>query len=189
MVTFGARRIVVTALVLSWSLTRPIHASEPVAGVRHIRVLSPCVKTLIEDATTRSSTVRMLVDCIDQSDLIIYVRCVAFKNASLFGRLGFLTAVVGQRYVVIELRTPEQWNMQVATIAHELQHAVEIADARWVRNQATMAQYYRQHGIRIDAGPLVFDTEAARTTGLRVRRELSAVVAASGPEGDRHPQR
>lgn len=146
--------------------------------IRRIRVLPTCVNTLLEDATAVSSTVRALVARIEQSNLIVYVRCVAFNQATFVGRLMFLTATAGQRYLVIELRNPEQWQTQVVTLAHELQHAVEIADAPWVVNQAGMAQYYSQAGITVGTRRLTFDTDAARQVGLRVQRELSAVLAA-----------
>ena len=177
MATFGVRRIVVATLIL-WSLVRPLHAADAPAPFRRIRILPTCLHTLIEDATAVSSTVRTLVARIQQSNLIVYVRCVALARSSFVGRLMFLTAIAGQRYLVIELRSPEPWPAQVATMAHELQHAVEIADAPWVLTQAGMAQYYRNAGITVGTKPLTFDTEAARQVGLRVQRELSALQTA-----------
>jgi hypothetical protein len=177
MVTFGVRRIVVATLIL-WSLARPLHAAEAPATFRRIRILPGCLHTLLEDATAVSSTVRALVARIEHSNLVVYVRCLALKQPSVVGRLMFLTAIAGQRYLVIELRNPEPWPTQVATMAHELQHAVEIADAPWVRTQAEMAQYYRSAGITVGTKPLTFDTDAARQVGLRVQRELYAVRAA-----------
>jgi hypothetical protein len=177
MVTFGVRRILVATLVLC-SLARPIHASDAPVAVRRIRVLTPCLTTLVEDAKAASSTVRALVRRIERSNLIVYVRCVAFNHASFVGRLVFLSTVAGQRYVIIELRIPEPWQAQAATMGHELQHAVEIADVPWVQNPAGMAQYYRQAGITVGTRPLTFDTDAAKEVGLRVQRELSATEAA-----------
>jgi hypothetical protein len=177
MVTFGVRRIVVATLML-WSLPRPLHAADAPATFRRIRILPTCMHTLLEDAAAVSPTVRALVARIEHSNLIVYVRCVALNQSSFVGRLLFLTAMVGQRYVVIELRNPEPWQTQVATLAHELQHAVEIADAPWVVSQAGMAQYYSQGGITVGTRPLTFDTDAARQVGLRVQRELAAVEAA-----------
>jgi hypothetical protein len=177
MVTFGVRRIVVATLVLS-SLARPASASDGPPSIRRIRVLAPCFSTLLDEATAASATVRALVTRIEQSNLIVYVRCVAFNHAQFVGRFVFLTTIGGQRYVVIELKNPEPWQAQVATMAHELQHAVEIATAPWVHNQATMAQYYRQAGMTVGTKPLTFDTDAARAVGLRVQRELAALRAA-----------
>ncbi len=177
MVTFGVRRIVVATLIL-YSLARPLHAADAPATVRRIRVLPPCLNTLVEDGRAVSSTIRALAARIEQSNLIVYVRCVAFNQATFVGRLMFLTSIAGHRYLVIELRNPEVWQTQVATLAHELQHAVEIAEAPWVQNQASMAQYYRQSGITVGSTPLTFDTDAAKQVGLRVQRELYAVLAA-----------
>lgn len=180
MVTFGVRRIVVAtciATLVPWSLARPVHASDAPAAIRRIRVLTPCLNTLIDDAMAASSTVRALVTRIEQSNLIVYVRCVKFNYASFVGRLVFLSTIAGQRYIVIELKNPERWDAQIATMGHELQHAVEIADAPWVLSQASMAQYYRLAGITVGTKPLTFDTDAARQTGLRVQREVAAVHA------------
>ena len=152
------------------------HAAEMPAGFRRIRVLPPCLTTLIADATAFSPTIRTLIARIERSDLVVYVRCVAFTNNALAGRLMFVTAVAGQRYLMIELKAPEHWHTQAATVAHELQHAVEIADVPWVCSDETMAQYYRQSGITVAAKPLTFDTEAARQVGLRVQRELVAAA-------------
>jgi hypothetical protein len=178
MFTFGVRRIVVATLILSSFVRPPVHASEAPAPIRRIRVLKPCLKTLVDAAAEASSTVRVLVTRIEQSNLIVYVRCVAFMNAPFLGRLVFLSTVAGQRFVVIELRNPEPWPVQAATIGHELQHAVEIADASWVTNQASMAQYYRLAGVIVGTKPLTFDTDAARQAGLRVQREIAAAQSA-----------
>jgi hypothetical protein len=174
--SFGVRCIVVASFILSWSVLPSAHASEMPAGIRRIRVLPPCLTTLITDAAALSATLRFLVARIERSDLIVYVRCVAMTNTALAGRLMFMTAILEQRFLMIEVRTPEQWQTQVATVAHELQHAVEIANTSWVRSDQTMALYYRQSGITIADKPLTFDTEAARQVGLRVQREIIAAA-------------
>jgi hypothetical protein len=172
MVTFGVRRILVITLVLSWFVTPSLLASDSPGPFRRLRVLPSCLRTLIVDAGAASSTIRTLVARIERSDLIVYVRCASFAKSALVGRLVFMTAVLGQRLLMIEIKSPEQWHTQVATLAHELQHAVEIADAPSVRSQTALAQHYRQAGIMVAANPYVFDTRAARETGLRVQREL-----------------
>jgi len=183
MVTFRVRHIVVAACLLA-SLVQSARALEKPAPIRRIRVLAPCLKTLVEATAAASATARSLVTRIEQSNLIVYVRCVTFMNAPFLGRLTFLSTVAGQRYVVIELRNPEPWPVQAATIGHELQHAVEIADAPWVNSQASMGQYYRRIGITVGTKPLTFDTDAARQAGLRVQHELNALHAAPVTQAD-----
>jgi hypothetical protein len=172
MVTFGARRILVITLVLTWFVTPLLLASELPASFRRIRVLPSCVRTLVVDAAVLSSTIRTLVARIERSDLIVYVNCTPFKNSVLAGRLIFMTTALGHRLVMIEIRSPEQWHTQMATVAHELQHAVEIANAPSIRSRAALARHYRRTGITVATNPYVFDTEAARQAGLRVQREL-----------------
>ena len=66
-------------------------------------------------------------------------------------------------------RSPES---QLATFGHELQHAVEIADARDVIDARTLAWHYQRIGFRASSRPDTFETEAARDAGLQIRREI-----------------
>lgn len=138
-----------------------------------------CSPSFVADVAALSSTVRALLARIERSDLVVYVRCVSFKPAAFAGRLLFVTAAGAHRYLMIEIRSPEQWHTQATTMAHELQHAVEIADAPWVRTDRQMAQHYRLTGIAVAAQPLTFDTEAARQVEWRVHRELAATQSAA----------
>ena len=83
----------------------------------------------------------------------------------------FLTAVADTRYVVIQMYwTPDPPVAHVPLLAHELQHALELAAAPDVRDQESCARLFARIGW--PAGPQRFETEAARVTEGRVRREL-----------------
>ena len=60
----------------------------------------------------------------------------------------------------------------VAVLGHELQHAVEVAEAFDVNDQDGLAKLYQRIGIR--GGEHVYDTVAAQQMGKTVRRELFA---------------
>jgi len=171
------RRLVVTCLVAA-SLFASVQAADDQPPVDpRVRTLEPCRATLVEDAARLSPTVRELVDTLEQSDLVVYVRCTSFKDSTVTGRLSFLGSVADRRYVVVEIKLYEQYSSQIATLAHELQHAVEVAAAPSIRNSATMAKHYMLIGIAIDRHPLIFETMAARAIGERVHRELFGVSA------------
>jgi hypothetical protein len=148
-------------------------AAEDVVRPSHVRAESPEVRALIADAAERSVTFRALVDGIERSNVIVYVRVRLFNSQMLDGRIGFLGSHPGVRFLAIELACPRRRELQLTTLAHELQHALEIARAPWVVGPATLAQYYGQIGNEIGGGTaLTFETDAARRTGARVRLEL-----------------
>jgi len=66
----------------------------------------------------------------------------------------------------------------ISTLAHELQHAVEIADRPAIVDEGTFARVYAQIGHATRPSPGArhgFDTVAAISIGHRVWRELWAV--------------
>ena len=65
----------------------------------------------------------------------------------------------------------------IALIGHELQHALEIADATEVRDTTSLVRLYERIG-HMSIGEHAYDTEAARDTGRVVRRELAAELTA-----------
>jgi len=149
-------------------------------GSPHVRAESSEMRELIAETALRSPTFRALVDEIDGSDVIVYVRPRLLPSASLEGRIGFVASQAGTRFLAIELAVPRGRNEHMATLAHELQHAIEIARAPWVVGPATLARYYSQIGIAIANDPVAatFESEAARAVGARVRREIAVEAAA-----------
>ena len=60
-------------------------------------------------------------------------------------------------------------------LGHELRHALEVADARWVVDQHTYGVFYRVIGTASCAAPRwCFDTPAAVAAGRRVFKEVAA---------------
>jgi hypothetical protein len=61
----------------------------------------------------------------------------------------------------------------MATLGHELYHAMEIADEPSIMDARTLAAVYLRIGRRTDTwgGRQTFETEAAADGGLRARRE------------------
>jgi hypothetical protein len=63
---------------------------------------------------------------------------------------------------------------EISTIAHELQHALEIAEAAEVIDTASLTRHFRRIGyVSADSARLVaYETAAARRTGDQVLGEL-----------------
>jgi|SRR5579871_549133 len=152
-----------------------VHAgAEDLATRSHVRSESPVLRRLIADAMSGSPTFRVFVEEIDQSDVIVYVS-VRVLSRRLDGRIGFVGARPGQRLLAIELAYDCPFDAQMPRLAHELQHALEIARAPWVVDAATLGEYYRRIGFQVsgDVGPAAYETADARAVSDRVRRELA----------------
>lgn len=147
----------------------------------HVRAESGDVRQLIADAADKSVTFRALLDGIERSDLIVYVRMRVLPSETLDGRIGFLGARAQTRFLAIELACPRRRDIQTTTLAHELQHATEIAGAPWVTGAATLARLYAEIGRAVTTDPwsATYETTAAQEMGRRVRDELQRVTAPS----------
>jgi hypothetical protein len=60
----------------------------------------------------------------------------------------------------------------IALLGHELQHAIEIAEAPEVYDEPGLVKLYQRIGVR--GGLHVYDTLAAQEMGRAVRKELVA---------------
>jgi hypothetical protein len=167
----------VCTLFIVLTLSTPlavVHAQDAATG-SHVRGLDEGSTIMIRDLVARSATGRDLVDRLDQSDLVVYVRRRLFSTATLNGRIGFVRGNCIRRYVAIEIAAPRNYLEELAALGHELQHAVEIAGERGVCDASALAELYSRIGDPVERwGGLVdsFETRTAAETGLRVRREL-----------------
>jgi hypothetical protein len=96
--------------------------------------------------------------------------------------LYFVTATPTVRYLRIEIVRGGSHADVIALIAHELQHAAEVAGAPRIRDQRGMSTFYL--GMRDNARhpPGYYDSVAARTTEDIVRAEVIAYRGAPDAE-------
>lgn len=138
----------------------------------HVRATDPYITTLIEDAARRSATFARLFNALQDSDVILFVQASYDLRAPLSGRLVFLTSTPLARYLRADVRADLPRHDMVAIIAHEMQHALEVAGASLVRDNGAMAKLY--HHIGSSHQDRVFETEEAQVVARKVRRELLA---------------
>jgi hypothetical protein len=141
----------------------------------HVRAVDPHAQEWIRVGASGSKAFRTLLTRLAASDLIVYIEIVDRIVGGAAGQMYFVTATAGVRYVRIELVADGTVREMVALLGHELQHAVEIADARQVRDQHGMALLYL--GMTENAPSTRYDSVEARVTEERVRRELSGYRA------------
>jgi hypothetical protein len=189
-------RFVWMAGVCLLALCTPTQGQTPAgrnhAALTHVRGTTALLQALIADTAEKSPAFRAMLDRLEASTVIVYVRIAPMPTLTLEGRTAFLkvdTPAPDARLLVVELSCSRPILAQTATLAHELRHAIEIADAPWVVGPKTLEQYYAQIGFRLDSigGPLRFETVAAREAAARVRRELAArAPTRAGPSARIH---
>jgi hypothetical protein len=138
---------------------------------RRVRAVGDRVTVALREGARRSRTFARLLAALDRSDLIVYIELTYDLPPVTEGRLMLASKTGAHRYVRIQIRATLSPDEIITVIGHELQHAVEIADARTVHDEPSLRQFYERAGVGRSHG-LGFDTEAARDAGYRVRYEL-----------------
>jgi|SRR4051812_24904726 hypothetical protein len=141
--------------------------------MRHVRSTNRGVERLLRVGVSRSTTFTNLMSHLNASDVIVYIEIVPTLPTTLAGRLLLMPMAGDQRYLRIQVVMNGSPNDLISTIAHELRHAIEVADQPAVRTESSLVQLYERIGRR-GRDAHCYETEAARTTGRAVRRELVA---------------
>jgi hypothetical protein len=141
------------------------------APERRLRATDVRMQALIAEGIRRSPTFARLLGDLEKTDLIAYVERIQNMPAAMSGRLLFVSASPAQRYVRIQLGTGGTNADAIVTLAHELQHAIEVGTSPDVRDQEALARLYQRIGQNSLSGH-TYDTVAAQSAGKLVRREL-----------------
>lgn len=135
--------------------------------------------SLLLEGLERSTTMRAIVDRLEQLDVIVYVEMQPALLKHLAGTMTWLAATKFNRYVRISLNPKMMHDSLIAALGHELQHALEVAEAPSIVDTASLQAYYEQNGISTAKHFNGWDSVAARVVGDDVRKELSGVRAAN----------
>ena len=147
-------------------------AAGPSGEVR-LRPQDARLEQLLKEGAARSATFKSLVDRIESSNVIVYVALNPMMKSTLSGMLTWMTRAGDFRYVRASISTDLTPDQMIATLAHELQHAVEVIDDPNVVDEKSLVALYRRIGQQnSQAAPARWETIAAQQAGYRVRREL-----------------
>jgi hypothetical protein len=133
-----------------------------------------------------SPTLCALVAALDGSDVIVHV---SFAHApKLDGHLAHqLVDAGGRRYLRIVLAVRHSDRVLIPILAHELQHALEVAQAPDVRDAVALIGLYQRIGVPALKSATARETEQALRVQRQVRADLR--VYEQGPPGHRLAQR
>jgi hypothetical protein len=161
------------AALMLLTLAGSAHAQAPITPAPHVRG-DRAMQRLIDEAARRSPAIQEWIDRLQDLDVTVYVRSKSFTQHDLDGRVALLSTSGGHRYLVIELACARAELVQMATLGHELFHALEIAEQPSVVSADSLADLYSRIGIKTgdSGGVRTFETEAAAAAGVRARRQL-----------------
>ena len=155
-----------------------------------VRSENPDILVLLLEGSERSPTLKRLMDDIGQTNGIVYIQT---GRCPVPGLRGCLLHVIHStddfRYLWIRI-TPAEPLELAASMAHELQHALEVLQEPWIRSRLDLLQFYRSpkahaFGSFPSPGPFQsFETGRAIHIGAAVRSELEAfaeTLTAIGP--------
>jgi hypothetical protein len=164
---------------LSASASQPPDPDPPIARNPRVRPYDGRAAHILLEGLERSVTMRAIVDRLEQLEVIVYLEMQPALRKKLAGTLTWLAATASHRYVRISLNPDMARDSLIAALGHELQHALEVAEAPWVVDPPSLQAYYEKHGLKTVSQHINgWDSLAARLIGDEVRRDLVGVRAA-----------
>ena len=163
------------ALTLLFTLLTAITLDAKIIHDDRVRTLDPRLAELVHEGIARSETFRGLVQQLTGGDVVVYVR-YDLLPAGVHGRLSFLSAVSGVRYVLVSLTADLDTARSIVVLGHELRHAVEVLEQPGIINRATFAAAYEQVTYRrkqLSNGGVGLDTVAAVEAGVQIWKEIA----------------
>ena len=150
------------------------HAAQtqaPLAPLPHVRPLDPLASTLLSTGSRSSSTFAGLIAGLDQSaGFVVYV--TTSPDPDRRGSIVFVSRASGVTYLLIRVCTRQTVTDRVAVLAHELEHAVEIAAATPpIASEQDLTRLYTCIGI--DSTGKHLESEAAVRAERAVHHEIA----------------
>lgn len=134
-------------------------------------------RTLLEQGQRLSPTLAHLIDAIEHSNLFVRVETGLLESR---GQLRLGRSPGSGRVVLITIALPGSDADLAGALAHELQHAAEIAQAPEVVNGASLARLMKTIGFPCSRN--AYCTREARRVGDIVRREVRDALADASPQ-------
>jgi len=135
-----------------------------------VRATSARLQAVLADGIAGSETLRELIDTLQRSDVIVFIAPQVPAKELIWGELHFAASAPGVRYLRVNVKQELSRMQLLEVVAHELQHAAEVAAASHVVSTKTMEALYDRIGFEIVRGQ--HETDAARAIGDRVRHEV-----------------
>lgn len=167
------------ALVVGSLIATSALAADPNEAWREARLRpqDPRLAELLRAGVARSATFRALVNRLESGHVIVYLSLSQTLKSNLAGKLTWITKAGSFRYLKATISVEQTADQMIATLAHELQHALEVSGDPEVTDQRSLLALYKRIGRPSHSGLAEsWETVAAQDTGVQVRRELLATL-------------
>jgi hypothetical protein len=146
-------------------------------STHHVRSNEAKISALIATGLATSATFQHLVETLDRSDVIVYVD-TKLTHPTLGAYLVHTIVVTGGvRYLHIAIDAHGAERHVVPLLAHELQHAVEVASDPTVHDSEGMDKLFERLAIQFGCGETsCAETQAAKDIEATVSAELKPVA-------------
>jgi hypothetical protein len=169
-------QIVAAALTVLIAGARPALADPAAGSSRRLRTGYGSIQSLLDQGHARSATFRTLVSRLEATPWLVFVQTGRCPDPAT---TACLLHVVGHFYgapylrVVIEIHRQHPDGL-IATIAHELWHALEAIESSRVVDTPGLRAFFGEVGaVNAKSGRVVtYETDGARRIGKQVLREL-----------------
>lgn len=139
----------------------------------HVRATEPRTLALIASGQSRSPTFRQLVDTLNASDVILYVEPKRTRQALGGYLLHDIMTAGAFRYVHAAIDTTGADGRLIPLLAHELQHAIEVAQVPEVRDARSLEEMFGRSALQFGCGGTTcYETQAATNIEYAVGEEL-----------------
>ncbi len=176
--------VTVLSMIAALALGAAADARGPQAIDPHLRPASPASRDLVASSLERSLTVSSLAEQLKASDVVAYVVAEPHAFAGRDSSIQFLGRSKAQRFMVIMVNSALPEDRQIALVAHELQHAVDMSHTKWVTDQERLGQYFTRVGWRGGDAP-GYETLTAVRTERKVAKELASRASGVGSASPR----
>ena len=122
----------------------PLVADDAPGLFTRVRSTERFMITLIREGYEQSPTFRELVDRLQRSNIIVFVQPAVCAGRRIRSCLVSVSGSALERHIRILVDTRTSKNALIATVAHELQHAVEIAEHPDVTDASGTIKLYRR---------------------------------------------
>jgi hypothetical protein len=161
-------------MVAALVLASAINVADKVPSTRHVRSTDEGIRVLVEKGVARSATFRRLLDLLDASDVIVYIDRKLTREALDGYLLHHITIAGPMRYLHVKVDIKGSDIRAIGNIAHELQHAVEVAQATDVRDDRSLTLLFERTHFLFGCAGDCFETKAAIDVEDDVIAELKA---------------
>ena len=162
-------------LLLTLGMLQASPAPAPDGTHPRLRPDDRCARAIVWEGAQSSPTVARLVAAVEASDVVVYVRCETGLRQR--GVMTFVAHGGPLTYVLVRVEIGQPERARVATLAHELTHALEVAEAcPPLQTAADLETLYRRIGIPGDR-PGEFESRGALANERLAKAELGHAAA------------